>query len=183
MKQIDTFAGQNWLVTPAARAVNETPSTNIHDQKWLLVLSGVGMVNLKGNSEAQWLKETLLITPSYRDPLRYAINTHSIPRPPGTDDLNYRVEFEVEQFSPIAALSSILNMGQSINSGFAVDFWRANHFSTGEDAFSQTPVLRTNLFNGLLVDVAVRDTDAWLYRVSYNMTLLGKIVFTKIIIS
>ena len=32
---------------------------------------------------------------------------------------------------------------------------------------------------GVQVDVAVRDTDAWLYRVSYNVTLLGKIVFTR----
>jgi hypothetical protein len=25
--------------------------------------------------------------------------------------------------------------------------------------------------------MAVRDTDAWLYRLGYNITLLGKIVF------
>ena len=34
-----------------------------------------------------------------------------------------------------------------------------------------------NLFNGVNVDLAVRDTDAWLYRIGYNITLLGKIVF------
>jgi hypothetical protein len=33
------------------------------------------------------------------------------------------------------------------------------------------------------VDVAVRDTDAWLYRLSYHITLIGKIVFVPIIIT
>ena len=178
MKQIESFAGQNWLITPAALAVNEAPPTNIHNQKWLLVLSGVAIANLKGKSEAQWLKETLIITPSYRDPLRFAINTHAIPRPPGTDEQDYRVEFQLEQWSPFAAMSSILNLGESLNSGFAVDVWRPNPFLTEENAFPPHQSL-PQLFNGVQVDVAVRDTDAWLYRVSYNVTLLGKIVFTK----
>lgn len=59
MKFIDTFAGQNSLITPAALAVNEGKPGNIHGQKWLLVLSGVALVNLKGRSESQWLHETL----------------------------------------------------------------------------------------------------------------------------
>ena len=36
------------------------------------------------------------------------------------------------------------------------------------------------LFNGIAVDVAVRDNDAWLFRVSYHITLLGKIVFAQV---
>jgi hypothetical protein len=39
------------------------------------------------------------------------------------------------------------------------------------------------LFSGIQVDVAVRDTDAWLYRVSYEIVLLGRIVFGPIIIT
>jgi len=63
MKVLTNFAGQNWLITPAALAVGERPPVNIHDQKWLLVLSGVVMANLQGNSTAQWLRESLSFIP------------------------------------------------------------------------------------------------------------------------
>jgi len=33
-----------------------------------------------------------------------------------------------------------------------------------------------------VADVAVRDSDAWLFRVGYNITLEGRIVFTDIVI-
>ena len=177
VKEVKAFAGQNWLITPAATAANESPPKKIQDQKWLLVLSGVAIVDIRGNSTAQWLRETVSIRPDLQGPLHYAINRYAIPTPPGFDGLNYFSRFQVEQWAPFAALSSIYNQGQSINSGFAVDVWRPNPFQTGTDAFSNVPL--NNLFSGIQVDVAVRDTDAWLYRLSYNFTLLGKIVFGK----
>lgn len=88
---------------------------------------------------------------------------------------------QVEQWAPFAALSSVLNQHESINSGFAVDLWRPNPFVTKTDAFSGVPLDR--LFTGIQVDVAVRDSDAWIHRVSYHITLLGKIVFTPIVIT
>ena len=175
---VDTFAGQNWLITPAALAKNEPSPPDMHAQKWLLTLSGVGMVNLKGNSEAAWLQETLLLRPTIIDPMHYAIATHGIPRPPGTEGSQYGLAFQVEQWSPYASISSIFNRNVSNNSGFAVDVWRPDHFDNGIDAFSHQPV--GNLYTGLQVDVAVRDTDAWLYRVGYNILLLGRIVFLAI---
>jgi hypothetical protein len=175
---IDTFAGQNWLITPAALAKNEPPPPDLHAQKWLLTLSGVGMVNLKGNSEANWLAETLLLRPTILDPMHYAISTHGIPKPPGTEGSQYTLAFQVEQWSPYASISSIFNQNVSNNSGFAVDVWRPDHFDNGIDIFSHQPV--GNLYTGLQVDVAVRDTDAWLYRVGYNILLLGRIVFLAI---
>ena len=165
-------------ITPAALAKNEPSPPDMHAQKWLLTLSGVGMVNLKGNSEAAWLQETLLLRPTIIDPMHYAIATHGIPRPPGTEGSQYGLAFQVEQWSPYASISSIFNRNVSNNSGFAVDVWRPDHFDNGIDAFSHQPV--GNLYTGLQVDVAVRDTDAWLYRVGYNILLLGRIVFLAI---
>jgi hypothetical protein len=81
----------------------------------------------------------------------------------------------VQQWAPFASISSIFNQNQSINSGFAVDVWRPQPFGSGTDAFSNQQV--GNLFSGVQVDVAVRDTDAFLHRVGYNFTLLGKITF------
>jgi hypothetical protein len=34
-----------------------------------------------------------------------------------------------------------------------------------------------NLFSGVNADLAVSDSDAWIYRLGYNITLLGRIVF------
>ena len=39
---LDQFAGQSWLITPAALAVGESPHETILDQEWLLVPSGGG---------------------------------------------------------------------------------------------------------------------------------------------
>jgi hypothetical protein len=55
--------------------------------------------------------------------------------------------------------------------------WRPNHFATGVDAFSNAQV--GNIFTGVNADVGVRDTDAWILSLGYNITLRGRIVFTK----
>jgi hypothetical protein len=172
---VDTFAGQNWLITPAALAVNDPPPSDVHAQKWLLTLSGVAIVNLEGNSTSEWLHATLLLEPIVLDALHYAIGLHSIPVPAGTEGVEYTVAFQVEQLAPIASLSAIYDAQQSINAGFAVDTWRPNHWGSGIDAFAHQYV--GNLYTGLQVDVAVSDTDAWLYRVGYSIALLGRIVF------
>lgn len=175
VQAITDFAGQNWLIVPAALAVNEPPPADIHGQKWLLTLSGVALVGLQGASNGDWLRETLLLLPTILDPIHFAIATHGIPTPPGTEGVNYRIGFQLEQGAPFASISSIFDANQSVNAGFAVDVWRPNHFDTGFDFFTHASV--GTLYTGLQVDVAVRDTDAFLYRVGYNIALLGKIVF------
>jgi hypothetical protein len=160
------FAGQNWLVTPAALAVGEAPPVSIAAQKWLLVLSGVAIVDFKGTG-ADWQRDTLLIRPDIDAPMNHAINRFGIHRPGFA-------KFQAEQWSPFAAVSSILDLGQAVNAGFAVDVWRPE-FEVGAEAVSLAPL--TQLFTGIQADVAVRDSDAFLQRVSYNMTVLGRIVF------
>jgi hypothetical protein len=59
----------------------------------------------------------------------------------------------------------------------AVDVWRPTPFATVGDLVAGQVV--GNIFAGIDVDVAVRDSDAWLYRLGYNITLLGKIVFVN----
>jgi hypothetical protein len=172
------FAGQNWLITPAALAVNERKPRNISDQKWLLVLTGVGIIDLRGNNPNDWRRETLIIYPDMQAPLQYAVNRYSIPKPVG---LNTRPDLDLEQWAPFAAVSSIFNKDSEIASqpprtdaGFAVDIWRPNSFFSTTDAGGK-PV--NNIFTGIAVDVAVRNQRATLHRVSYHITLLGKIVF------
>ena len=162
---LSNYRGQNWLITPAALAVNEPPP-EVYEQRWLLVLTGVVDANIQGNSVQQWLHETVSFYPedSLSAALNYAIDHYSIPRPPDYGSL----AFSVDQWTPFASLSSIFDEGTSDNAGFAVDVWRPTSFTEVGDAI--TGQLVGNIFNGIDVDVAVRDTDAWIYRISYSIT-------------
>jgi hypothetical protein len=184
MKYLTDFAGQNWLITPAALAVGESPPKTIRDQKWLLVLSGVVFANLKGDNSGDWNHLTVSFIPdmagaddptSSSGPLNFIINKYSIPKPPGSPGAQYLIRFSVEEWSPFVSLGSVFDQGPSINSGFAVDDWRPNHSESGTDVMTNQPV--NNIFTGVNADLAVSDSDAWIYRLGYNITLLGKIVF------
>jgi hypothetical protein len=190
MKFLTEFAGQNWLITPAATAVGEPRPLSIHDQKWMLVLSGVVIANERGDNSGNWNHETVFFMPDMAGsdapgatsgPLNWAIGRWSIPRPPGAQGAQYLIRFSVEEWSPFAALGAVFNQGQSINSGFAVNTWRPNNFGVGTDVLTNRPV--GNLFAGIKVDLAVRDHDAWLQRLSYHITLIGRIVFVNVPVS
>ena len=94
---LNFFSGQNWLITPAALAVGESPPATILDQKWLLVLSGVVEADLQGNNPSAWRKETVSFIPGNNvslgiglneGPLNWAINQHQydFKRPPNPQD-------------------------------------------------------------------------------------------------
>jgi hypothetical protein len=171
VKEISSYAVQNWLITPSALAVNEHVA-QIREQRFLLLLSGVAIVDVKGNSEAKWLHEAASLRPSLSDALKYAVSRWNIPTPPPG---SYVIEFETEEWAPFVSLSSVFNREQSINSGFAVDTWRLNPFGSGTDVLTNQSF--NHLFSGIQVDIAVRDTDAWIFRLGYNIALLGKIIY------
>lgn len=170
-----SFAGQNWMIVPVALASNETPPNSVSEQKWMLMLSGVANLNLKGNG-SEWLRETVRLVPDILAPMDYAINKFNIPTP----SESFTKRFQVEQWVPHATMSSIYNKNHSVNSGFAVDLWRPHPFFNDTDVVTNAPI--NNLFNGIQVDVAVSDIDAYFYRISYHITLIGKIRFGKPII-
>ncbi len=184
MKYLTDFAGQNWLITPTALAVGEQPPPSISDQKWLLVLSGIVLANQRGDNSGSWNYQTVSFIPDLAGPddptatsgpLNWAIARYGIPRPPGTVGQNYLVRFSVDSWSPFVSLGSVFDQGPSVNAGFAVDDWRPNHFESGTDVLTNEAV--TNIFTGVNADLAVNDTDAWIYRLGYNITLSGRIVF------
>jgi hypothetical protein len=82
------------------------------------------------------------------------------------------------EWAPFAALSSVFEKNSgSVDAGFAVNDWRPTPFPTGANAADVHGNPVSNLFQGINVDLAVRNKNATIYRVSYNITLLGKIVF------
>lgn len=170
--RVSRFAGQNWTITPEALAVNEPKPANISAQKFLVVLTGVGIIDLQGNNPNDWRRETASIFPDIVAPLNFAINKYGIPRPVG---LNTVPAMDLELWAPFAAVSSVFERESGgVDAGFAVDVWRPSPFFHTTDAGGQ-PL--NNVFTGIDVDVAVRNNNATLHRVSYHITLLGRIVF------
>jgi hypothetical protein len=181
MKYINQYGVQNYVITPIASAVNQPLPTSISDQKWQLILSGVAIADLKCVSSNDWSGETLQLHPDIKSPIQHAISVFgvSIPKDPpyvveGDGSIAYL--FNVDQYTIMAALGSIFDKNTSINAGFAVDSWRPVPFKNLTAAGAPT---LSRIFQGILIDVATRDIDAYLYRVNFQINLIGKIVFAK----
>jgi hypothetical protein len=172
MAIVTKFAAQNWLITPTALALNEPKPNSISDQSWLVTLTGVCIVDLKGNSANDWRRETLSIFPDINAPMEFAVNKYSIPKPVG---INIRPALNLEQWAEFATISAIFEKDSgATDAGFGVDDWRLNPLFSGTSP-GDKPAHK--VFTGILVDAVVRNNKATLHRVSYHITLLGKIVF------
>jgi hypothetical protein len=166
------FAAQNWLITPAALALNEPKPGTISDQSWLVTLTGVCIIDLKGTSANDWRREIVLIFPDINAPMQFAINKYSIPKPAG---INVRPALNLEEWAEFAAISAIFEKDSgATDAGFGIDAWRLNPFFSGT-AVGGKPARQ--VFTGIQADAVVRNNKATLHRVSYHITLLGKIVF------
>ena len=176
MSQTVTFAGQNWLITPAALAVNEAKPASISEQEFLLILSGVAIVNVQGTLPADWFRETITLFPDVNSPMEWAINRWSIPVPTNPN-FTYMPVMSLIEWVPFSAVSSTFDKtSKGVDVGFAVDDWRPTPFiQTYQD---QNNAVISNVFQGINVDIAVMNNTANLQRVSYHITLLGKIAFT-----
>jgi hypothetical protein len=164
--QVQSFATQNWLITPTALAPGQ-PTPKAASHLWLVVLSGVVVIDLQGNNPNDWRRETVTIQPdSLSLALEFALLESGLPLPNGSLGL------DLQQWAPFASIGSVFEKASSVDAGFAVDAWRASPFEQGTDLDG----LPTNrLFAGVDVDVAVRNTHATLFRLGYNFTLIGKL--------
>jgi hypothetical protein len=155
--------------------LNEPRPANVYDQKWLLTLSGVGICNFGGAINDDWRCATARLVTDIWSPITWATSNYGIPLPPPSTPFEYA--FQVEQWAPCATMNSIFDQNQSIDAGFSVNSWSLQ-FSEGEvDVI--TGAMVGMLWNGFNVDLAIRDTDAWLYRAGFTVTLLGKIKFIE----
>lgn len=152
----------SWVIVPAPWRVNAPPGPA--EQKWLMTLSGIADISFRGNSTAAWRHETFRLFLNWRDPVSLAYG--------GSPPAGHTLFFQPEQWSQFAAISSIYNAGQSLEAGYAVD--SCDVYLSDVISLSETGGLQRT-FAGLKVVVGVRDTDAYLSKISFQVTLLGKI--------
>ena len=169
---IKSFAGQNWLITPAALAPGQVP-TSVSEQTWLIVFTGVAIIDLTG-----WKHGTLIIYPDIGPPLQHAIHKYNI-QPPSAPPpgLSLTPQIDLEQWAPFAAASAFSHSGEYHGVdyiGFEVEAWRPNPFAHFNDVGGTA---RNHIFTGIQVDLEVKIRKARMERVSYHFALLGKIVF------
>lgn len=118
---------------------------NVPNSRICYVLTGVFVVNLMGSSQ-NWLRQRIYL---------------SIPIPA----LPQGYGLHIEQWAPLFTLTSIYNRDNSVNNGDAIDNFdlssRVTDSNYGESS--------ANFY----ADVAIRDSDAFIYRIGYNITLIG----------
>ncbi len=158
---------QNWLIAPAALAVNDPKPASISEQVWSLLLTGVVTVNPLNNETINSPAETITISPDFLTPLQSAVQKWRIPVPTHPD----------AAFSPVLSLQEWAPFAGIGTAGVEVDVWRPTPFNKNARDPGKNPI--PNVFAGIDVDIRVIDNKATLPRVTYSVTLLGKIVFAE----
>jgi hypothetical protein len=109
----------------------------------------------RGTSSSAWRGEKFILTLD----LRQSINRLNPPPP----SAGQHWAFDIDQWAPIASLNSIFNAGTSVNAGSSVNTFAIRQPNPSE-------------FVSLEMDVAVRDSDGYLYRIGFYVTLVGRLV-------
>jgi len=173
------FTGQNWLIVPASPL---SASGDHSNQKWLLTLTGVHIINLHGNSTRQdssdSITERVEILPDIQSPLTFALNTYGIPHPGSSQRAVPFFNLD-PGCAPLAIVNSAFSVVEAvpnprIGAGISVDSLETVT-ETATDVFGNTV---TSLFSGVAAAVRARNFTQ-INRVSYFFTLLGQIVFLK----
>ena len=164
----------------------------INNQDWQLILTGEALVNT--TSFASSSTEVLLLPsgPGSSGPglpggmcidsypaLQYAINTFSVPVPVPAANFSAAVPvFQVEQFAAVTAQA--INVGNGSNAGFSINSWQPNPYATVQFTPKTGPVLSfSHVFTGILVNITILTAAHGTARISFQVTLAGKIVFTN----
>ena len=166
---IADFNTQNWLITPAVSPDSQVPPVTTADQvraTWLVVLSGVAVANFTGVGGTEY---TISISPDVIAPIKWADIAFGAPTPVG--DTWW---LQVEQWAPYAAVGSTFDESHgTADAGFDVNTWRPSPFATLEDATTNMDM--NQIFQGIQVDMSVRESGLITYRLPYNITLLARI--------
>lgn len=148
--QANCFTARHWMFLPIER-VTAPPAPPATPYRGVITLSGVAIINLQGVTPNDWRRERVVLDlgEDYGKALALA---------PWKPKPGHFFTFVVEQWVPFVTVNARYNRGPANNDGSAVD------------AFSLDPRQGNARIN---VDVAVRDSDAYIYRLGYTLTLYG----------
>jgi len=180
-----TYHKQNFVITPAARAVNESVPATIYDQVWEIKLSGVAKCNIVQRIDNDRHKVTLKLDPDIDTAMNYAISYYNIHAPvvspyaiPGNRGMV--PIFQVQEYTLNASLGSVFDQNTAINAEFSVlDSKPVPYLELTDTRPNPTAPVLKKVYQGFLIDVAIRDRDAYLYGVGYEINLRGKMVFVR----
>jgi hypothetical protein len=126
-----------------------------NEKNWMMIFSGIAVLPqdhpLRGQSKA-WKHDTLRIY--LYDLISAAIRLSGEEPRDG-----FYLVFSADQWICFATLSSIYDVEQSYYAGFAVE---------------NVSVSNADPFEGIDVDLAASDSDAYIYRVGFHVTVHGK---------
>jgi hypothetical protein len=175
-------AAANFVAVPAASSPLKPPVyTDIHQQLWQLTLTGVVILEndqdppvqgFPGTAVDDWTRTTLTVG-NAAPAVSYLIKAYDMPAPA----FGYtEVGIQVSQIASFFAVSSSFLDGTT-DAGFAVDAWNTAPYESAR-SFFQGPVARpATAFAGVNVDIAVRNNKATIYRLSYQITITGTVVY------
>ena len=147
---VSSYESQSSSLPRRDFAVTEPRPATIADQRWIFQMNGVALVDIQGKTNTAWYRDQLLISPNLGTALTPALARYSIPPVPGaTPWMQVRVRSRRHP-------ELHLRPHQAVDMGFAVD--RAYRTVLGPKAGTRQTL--QNLISGMLVDVAVRDSDA-----------------------
>jgi hypothetical protein len=150
---VERYFVQNWTITPTVK-----PAEN-----FTLVLTGVADANLSGRAEGFY--QTVILTPDDGPAIRYALTHFPAAESVFHPEIGSGHELFADQAAVFVALSSILDEGSSSGVvGFAVNSWNL----IGNSGLPQA-------FAGIEVQVGIVNDHAQLVRLSYHITLVGRI--------
>lgn len=181
------FATSDWQVTPVGPATTisphildepfigtEQPSHVYDTQTWSMLLTGVMIVNAQGNGP-DFKRSTIKIFPDLYSPMSYAAKTIGLHLPPDVSfDEQYNFAFQVRQIGSFVTPCAMHQTNAPNSSGYAVDAWRPAPTWTG--GHSRDGKTYKQLFNGVLVDIATAGEGAIIYRLAYQIHLVGGLV-------
>lgn len=150
--ELTTIDSKNLVVFPIAPLTPAAPD----EQKWVAVLSGIAVSELRGTGSA-WAHDEVRLT---LDDIVQAIFT----RAQRTPSAGHHLRFVIEHTANFAAINSIdtSNGSQQGVFGFAVEAVETNFFGH-----------TIRCFDGLTIKVGVATEQARVLRVGFQSTLTG----------
>jgi hypothetical protein len=164
----EKFTARHWLAYPVS------PPTG-YPFAAVAVVSGIAMVDFTGAAVGgDWKRDTINLDVTI-DCVK-ALNQMRTILPPAQPEFSTVFSVPREPPGGFIAFSTVnarFNAGPAVNDGSAVDYFALNDwpgiigFASAEDTSAGGLILRN--------DVAIRDSDAWLYRIGYQIQLYGQV--------